>query len=190
MYKKPLVAVMLVMGSGCSTMSHTDKGLLTGGALGGIGGALIGSAVGRPGTGAALGAGLGAVAGGITGSSVDRAEARADRAEARAAAATAANQRPPLALHEIVSMAQNNVSDSIIINEIRQTGSTYRLTPDDIIWLKRQGVGNVVIEEMQRGYPAHVTRPVTYVRPVYVVEEPPPVRVGVGVGWYGGRRCW
>jgi hypothetical protein len=188
MTKKPLIALLMIVSSGCSTMSHTDKGVLTGGALGGIGGALVGSAVGRPGAGAAIGAGLGAVAGGVTGSAVDRAEARADRADARAAATAAANQRPPLALHEIVAMTRNGVSDTIIINEIRQSGSTYRLTPDDIIWLKQQGVGDAVVAEMQRR-PVYAA-PVTYVRPRYVViEEPPPVSVGFSYGW-GGCRRW
>jgi len=141
-------------------------------------------------SGAAIGAGLGAVAGGITGSSVDRAEARADRAEAQAAAATAANQRAPLALHEIVNMTRSGVSDTIIINEMRQTGSSYRLTPDDIIWLKREGISDTVVSEMQRR-PQRTYAPATYVRPVYVIEEPPPVRVGIYGGYgYGGCRRW
>jgi hypothetical protein len=85
-------------------------------------------------------------------------------------------------------MVQGQVSDAVIVGQIRSTGSSYNLSPSDIQWLKSNGVSDGVIIEMQQSR----QRPVVYgrQRPVYVVEEPvyvgPPPVVGVGFGY--GRR--
>ena len=139
-------------------------------------GALIGGHK-HAGAGALIGAGVGAVAGGLTGKAIDNAEAKA-----------AAARRPPLGLTDVVTMAQNHVSDSVIINEIRTTGSVFTMSSNDVIYLKQQGVSDVVVQEMQAtsGRPRRVyaAEPV-YARQVYVVEQPPPPPpvVGVGVGF-------
>ena len=60
--------------TGCDSMSHTDRGVLGGGAVGAGAGALIGSATGHTGAGAAIGAGVGALSGGLIGNEIDRSE--------------------------------------------------------------------------------------------------------------------
>jgi hypothetical protein len=181
----PLGLVVLVS-CGCDTMSNTDKGLLAGGGLGAGAGALLGSATGHAGAGALIGGAAGALIGGLAGNAEDHHEAH----QRAVAAAAAANARPPLTLTDVVQMTQQHVDDSLIINQIRTTGSVYNLTAEDITWLKQQGVGDPVVAEMQARRPGWGYEPVPgYVRPVYVVEDPPPVRVGVGFGYYGGR-CW
>jgi outer membrane lipoprotein SlyB len=177
MRKGLALGVVLLLGCGCDTMSNTDKGLLGGGALGAGAGALIGSLTGHAGAGALIGGAAGAVAGGVTGAAVDHEERR----EARAAAIAQAQQRPPLTVMDVVKMAQQHISDDIIINDIRQTGSVYNLTADDIIWLKGQGVSDVVVNEMLARRPGVVYVPA---RPVYVAEPAP---VAVGVGFWGPR---
>ena len=96
-------------------------------------------------------------------------------------------------------MAQQRVSDDVIISQIRTTGSVYQLSPTDIVWLKQNGVSDPVVQEMQatavrvRGYPGGPVYAVPAYTPVYVVEPPPPpVAVGVGFGYgYGPcRRRW
>lgn len=165
--------------TGCASLTPTENGVLGGGALGGVTGAVIGNAVGNTGAGAAIGAGVGALAGGLTGNSIEKAENKA----------VAQAQARQLGLTDIVQMANGQVSDAVIIGQIRSTGSSYTLSPTDIQWLKNNGVSDGVILEMQQS--AH-RRPVVYgrPRPVYVVEEPicygpPPV---VGVGFHYGRR--
>jgi hypothetical protein len=161
-------------------MNNTEKGMLGGGAIGGIGGALVGNAVGRPGAGAAIGAGLGAVTGGLIGNSKDKEELQ--QAQAMAA-------RGPLSLAEVIQMAQQHISDDIIIGQIRTTGSVYHLTPSDIVTLKQNGVSDVVVREMQLTATRPARRiysatPVYRYEPVYVVQPPPPpVSVGVGLGY-------
>jgi hypothetical protein len=200
------VALLPVLFGGCETMSHTDRGVLTGGALGTGLGAAVGSMTGHTGAGAALGGITGAVTGGAIGSGQDRMERRRDARLAQIEAeAAAARAQPALTLEEIRNMAHRGTGDQIIINQIRATRSVYHLTAEQITWLQEQGVSEGVIGEMQQTAlrspaPAAVVRqPVIYqpvvrpVRPVYVVEpyypyyRPPPV--GIGFTFTNGRGC-
>lgn len=63
-----IMAIVLASGIGCTNMSRTQQGVISGAALGALGGAGI-SAIsgGMAGWGALAGAGIGALAGGIVG---------------------------------------------------------------------------------------------------------------------------
>jgi hypothetical protein len=157
-------------------MSNTEAGAGTGGLIGAGTGALIGQASGHTGAGALIGAGVGALTGGLIGNAVDKSEEKA--------AIAAANAPHGLGITDVASMAQAHVSDDVIISQIRATDSAFKLSSNDIVWLKQSGVSDGVIQEMQATayrYPRRV-----YAEPVYVVEPPPPVSVGVGFGY--GRR--
>jgi hypothetical protein len=173
----------LVAGPGCSSMDNTEKGAGIGAAAGAGLGALAGSASGHAGRGALIGGGVGALAGGMIGHDADKQEKRALEAQ------VAAQQpvRGPLALPEVVALAQQRVSDGVIIQQIRTTGSCYNLRPDDIIYLKSNGVSDVVVEEMQatRGRPPVMMAPPPGA--VVVVPGPPPPPVGVSLGYRFGR---
>jgi hypothetical protein len=173
--------VSLLVAGGCESLNNTDRGILTGAGLGAVAGGLVGAAAGRPAAGAAIGAGLGGIAGGATGAAIDNSERRIQ-------AQMAAAQRPPLSLQEVVELTTSGASDAVIINQIRNSGSVYQLTAQDIIWLQNSGVREPVIREMQ----ATAYRPVRQVytavpvSPVYVVSPLPPP---VGVGFHFGRCC-
>jgi len=179
-----LVATMILvlLSSGCSSMSNTDQGVLGGGAIGAGTGALIGHATGHTGAGALIGAGVGAVTGGLIGNAEDKQEKKAQEA---VAAAQAAQARQQLALTDIAQMTQQHISDPVIINQIRATNSYYVLSAQDTIWLKQNGVSDAVITEMMataQRYP----RRVIAAEPMIIVDPPPPpVSVGVGVGFRG-----
>src|SRR5581483_6470126 len=143
--------------------------------------ALIGAATGHAGAGAAIGAAVGGVSGGLIGNEVEQSENRT-KAEIAAAQAQAAPVRGPLGLAEVAQMAQQGISDAVIIGQIRSTRSVYNLNPNDIAWLKSQNVSDAVVMEMQatasRVVPAGgrvYARPygpdVVYVQPYY---PPPP----------------
>src|SRR5262249_59140690 len=110
----------------------------------------------------------------------------ADNDEKAAKEAAAAPVRGPLSIEEIITMAKAGVSDQLIINQIRTTGSRYNLSGDMIISLQQNNVSQPVIAEMQ----ATASRPVrerVYVRePVYVAPPPyyyyPPPPPGLAVG--------
>jgi hypothetical protein len=168
----------LTASGGCETAAGT------GAAAGGVLGTGVGLLAGRGCPGAGLVGGLiGTGAGALGGAAVD--VAREKKAQ-RAAAAEVAARAP--SLQDIVTMTQNAVPPSQIIDQIRTSGVVYRLTSDQVIWLNQQGVNSTVISEMQAtayrtpGRVVYTARPV--VQPVYVVEpSPPPVAVGVGVGF-------
>jgi hypothetical protein len=168
-----LLLFPVALSNGCSSMNNTEAGALGGGVAGGVVGTLIGAATGHPGAGAAIGAASGAAIGGLSGAAEDHREKRAVQ---NVQAAVARGQAE---LTEIAKMALNNVPDAVIIDHVRQSGAIFALTSEQIIWLQQNRVSPLVIQEMQatnygyRGY---------YVpQPAVVVEQPPPVGVGVGV---------
>src|SRR5438270_4871329 len=116
---------------GCSNLNHTENGALAGGGIGAATGALIGHATGHTAGGALIGAGVGAVSGGLIGNAIDK-------SEQKTAAMVAANPpRGPLGITDVAQLAQAHVSDDVIISQIRATGSVYRLSSTDTIWLKQ-----------------------------------------------------
>lgn len=81
MKKRTLVGVLaltLALGSvGCTNLSKTQQGALSGTAIGAVAGAGIAAiAGGYAGWGALAGAGLGALAGGLVGNEMDKKESR------------------------------------------------------------------------------------------------------------------
>lgn len=179
MNRKHLVALLLLAGAGCSCMNNTEKGALTGGAVGTGLGAIAGH--GHPGAmivGGLLGTGVGA----IVGNSEDREENRQKRFAQAQAVAAADQARSQMSVAEVIQMAQRQTPDNIIINQINTTRSYFSLTTNDIIDLQQQGVSQGVITYMQsRRYPGPVVvQPAVYVP--YGPPPPPPVAVGFGVG--------
>jgi hypothetical protein len=164
--------------TGCAT--QTETGALAGAGLGGLGGALIGSAVHAPVAGAAIGAAAGAVTGAAVGNAEDRKEAHN--------AAVAAAQARALGLTDVAQMAQQGVPDNLIINQIRTSPTVFHLSATDITWLRENRVSDVVIGEMQNTVLRTPRRVYMEGPPVVVVEEPPPVAVGVGFGYTRYRR--
>ena len=97
---------------GCSEPLTTREkgagiGTLAGASLGGV----IGSATGHTGAGAAIGAGVGALSGGLIGNEIDQSERKT---QAQLASASVPVQGP-LSLPEVAQMAQQGISDSVII---------------------------------------------------------------------------
>lgn len=177
-----IASLLVCLATGCSSMSNTDKGAIGGGLIGAGTGAAIGHALGNTGAGAVIGTGVGMIGGALTGNAIDKAEHKAEVAQAQADAAVAARQ---VGMTDVVSMAQQHISDPVIIQQIRSSGSVFHLSANDIGYLKANGVSDRVVMEMQATATRPVVRPV-YGRPVYVYEPPPPpppVRVGFGVGY-------
>jgi hypothetical protein len=172
-------------------MTHTDKGVLGGGAIGGATGALIGSTTGKTGAGAVIGAALGGLTGGLIGNEMDTSEAKTNAQIAQASATAPA--RGPVGLPEIAQMTHSGLSDSVIIGQIRATRSVYVLTPQDLEWLKSQNVSDAVVLEMQATATRVAPAPRVYARPYYgpdVVYVDPyyPPPVGVGFSYTRFRR--
>lgn len=186
----PCFLPLALLPTGCASMNNTEKGVVGGGLIGAGTGALIGNAVGNTGAGALIGTGVGALSGALVGNSIDQSERKT---EAQIAAVAAQQQaRGPLGVTDVVQLAQSHVSDDVIITQIRSTGSIFHLSANDTIWLKQNGVSDVVVQEMLASASRTPRRVYTaapvYAQPVYVYEPPPPV-VGVGFGYTRYGRC-
>jgi hypothetical protein len=167
---------------GCSNMSNTAAGTGIGAALGTGAGLALGAATGNPKTGAVAGGLIGAGIGGIAGSDADERDrerkAEVQLAQAEAAAANAPPPPGPLGMIDIVTLSKQQVSDEVIINQIRTTGSTYTLSPADLSYLKECGVSERVTLAMQSARPQPVAAavPATIRRgPQTVIVQEPPV---------------
>jgi len=173
----------LLLACGCSSMNHTETGALAGGAVGAGVGALAGAACHNPGAGAAIGAGAGAVTGGLIGHSMDKSEEKVK--DQAVAAIQAQQQQQQLGINDAARMAQQHVSDEVIIQQIRTGGVVYHLTAPDIEFLKSNGVSYAVILEMQATASRSCASDAPPVEPVYVVRPArPPVAVGFRFGYW------
>ena len=196
-----VIGACVLASGGCAT--KTGTGALVGGGAGAGVGAAIGSMTGNTGAGAAIGSAVGALTGGAIGNAAD-AEDR-ERREIRQATAVAQAQQSRMGLTDVVSMVQHGHSETVIINQIRSSGSTFQLSAADLDYLKSANVPDRVVIEMQNARaagPVIVNPPrgvvyadpspvVVYERrppPVVFVGPPPPPRPVVFVG--GGYRRW
>ena len=177
------VVVAATAGSGCSTMNNTEKGAVGGGVFGTAAGTAIGSCHGP--TAAPVrrsAAWLAPRPVALVGNDIDKDEAkkRVNHAGAQQlAAAQAASRR--LTTGDIIELTKAGQSEQVIINQIRSTGSSFRLSAADLNLLKANGVSDRVIAEMQ--WPGS-TRGVVVQQPTPVVYDSSGVIVRFGTGGY------
>jgi outer membrane lipoprotein SlyB len=137
---------------GCTTPEgepdRTATGALTGAGLGAVTGAIIGNQnKHQTGEGALIGGAVGALAGGLIGHQMDR-EARGRIAQQSPATLQRIEQGQPLGLADIKALSRAGISDEVIISQIRNSRTAYRLTTAEIIDLKESGVSQKVIDFM------------------------------------------
>lgn len=158
--------------------NDTASGTFLGGAMGAITGAIIGGRH-HAGQDALIGAGVGAVTGNLLGRSKDRTD------EQRAAAGQAAvNQMNAQAAatavtdNDLVQMTRAGVSEDVIISTMRSRGTRMDLSPQSLIALRQQGVGDRVILAAQQvgAAPGYYAGAPAY-GPTVVSEVPPPPSV-------------
>lgn len=137
--------------TGCYTpdgrYDRTAGGALAGGAIGAGTGAIIGNATHRGGEGALIGGAIGALSGAIIGGSIDDAE-RQHLHEEHFQAPPRTERGEALTLVDIKALTAADVSDEVIISQIRSSRTVYRLSANDIIDLHDAGVSNKVIDFM------------------------------------------
>ncbi|MFM2082789.1 MAG: hypothetical protein RL380_1480 [Verrucomicrobiota bacterium] len=194
----PVTAVVL---AGCvspydGSPNRTGTGALTGGAIGAAGGALIGSTRGHAGEGALIGAAVGLLTGGLVGHAMDQEE----QGRLRVAAPQTyerVEQGQPLSAADVKALAQARIGDEVIISQIKNSRTVFRLSSADIIDLHNAGVSEKVIDYMINT-PATVGNLTASASKVVYVRETPPaprgetvvVSPGPGYVWCGGEWVW
>ncbi len=158
-----LLATVALLPTGCASMNNTERGALTGGALGSVAGTLLGAATGNPKTGAVVGGLGGALVGGAMGAESDREEFK--QGELRQVAEVQAyDEAQPYRIAEVIDLVNAGTPENQIINHIKQKRMTFNLNADDLKHLNEQRVPSRVVELMQTSG---------------VAQAPPPTRVRV-----------
>jgi len=169
-----LVATLMALLSGCRSNTNATNGALAGSALGGLAGAVIGNQSGHTAGGAVIGAAAGALTGWLLGEAEDAREER-DAAISHANYVEYRNDKWDRAIstNDVLEMAHSGVGDEVIIKSIRPRGSRFDATPQNIVYLKQQGVSDRVIQALQS---QTVAPPPAYYEPaprVVVVHDGP-----------------
>jgi hypothetical protein len=129
------------------TTDYTASGGLAGGAIGAGTGAIIGSQSGHAGEGALIGGAIGALTGALVGHGMQQSQREVVAAQSPQTLQRV-DQGQPLGLPDIKALAQAGVSDEVIVSQIRNSRTVYRLTTAEIIDLKNSGVSEKVIDFM------------------------------------------
>jgi outer membrane lipoprotein SlyB len=192
-------ATLAVVMTGCQnpdgTQNNTGSGMLVGGGAGAVTGAAIGGSA-HGGQDALIGAAIGAVAGGLIGNSMDREQQARLRAQAPQTYVKV-DQGQPLSLADVMALAKAGISEDVIINQIKNSRTVYRLSATDIIGLRDAGVSDKVVNYMINT-PSTVWNSGVAPAGTVVVQQPPPpppvetvvVAPGPGHVWIGGEWVW
>lgn len=145
-----LCFALLVLASGCQgAKSRAGEGAVIGGVLGAAAGGIIGHQSHHGGEGAAIGAAAGALTGAIVGSQIEK-PGQATPQETTQGANTAPAANPnQMSIQQIADLARQGASEDAIVEKIRLTNSKFRLSGEDINYLKQYGVSQKVIDVMQ-----------------------------------------
>ena len=187
-----------VLLTGCQYPNGEPNNTASGALIGGAMGAIAGAAIGGPhhgGEGALIGAAAGAITGSAIGNSMDQEQAAELRAQAPQTYVRV-QQEQPLTLSDIKALAAANVSDQVIISQIRNSHTVFHLSTSDIIDLHNAGVSENVINFMINT-PNTVGASSSVEATTVITEAPPPPPVevvtlapGPGYIWIGGDWVW
>jgi len=145
-----LCAGMILLGAGCATnKTRVAEGSVIGGVLGAAAGAGIGSLSGNAGAGAGIGAAVGAISGGLIGSQMEKPGQGNQTTTAQGANTTAASNPNQMSIQQIAELSKQGVHEDVIIDKIRLSNSKFRLSAEDLSYLRQQGVSQKVLDVMQ-----------------------------------------
>ena len=191
-------AASAVLLTGCQYPNGEPNNTASGALIGGAMGAIAGAAIGGPrngGAGALIGAAAGAITGGVIGNSMDQEQEAELRAQAPQTYVRV-QQGQPLSVSDIKALAAANVSDDVIISQIRNSHTVFHLSTSDIIDLHNAGVSENVINFMINT-PSLAGDDSAVTTTTVVTEAPPPPPVervvlapGPGYVWIGGDWVW
>jgi outer membrane lipoprotein SlyB len=141
--KKTALTVLTVAVLISSCENKTETGALVGAGTGALAGGLIGGNI----TGVVVGGAIGAAAGGLIGYALDEQD-RKIMEQRSPQTLKRIDRGEQLTLDDIKNMTKNGLNDDTIINQIKATNSSFRLTTSQIIDLKNSGVSQRVIDYM------------------------------------------
>jgi uncharacterized protein YcfJ len=135
-----------LLASACqNTQTRATEGAVVGGVLGAAAGGIIGHQSHHGAEGAGIGAAVGVISGAIIGIQIQKQPAQTGQA-APATQTASSNQ---MTIQQVVDLTKQGAHEAVIIDKIHLSNSKFTLTPEDIAYLKQQGVSQKVIDAMQ-----------------------------------------
>jgi hypothetical protein len=143
-----------------------------------------------------IGAAIGAITGGLIGHSMDQEQQERLREQAPQTYVRV-DQGQPLGMTDVKALAKAGVSDDVIISQIKNSHTIFRLSAADIIDLHGAGVSDAVVNFMINTQSSVDAAPAT--TSTMVVETAPPpapvetvtvVAPGPGYMWVDGEWVW
>jgi hypothetical protein len=141
-----LVAIQLSV-AGCMSPRGTPDYTATGALAGGAAGVIIGSMSHNPRAGVVVGGAVGTVVGSIIGHSLDEAQEARLRAQ-EPQTLRRLEQGAPLTVEDIKALVMADISDELILSQIKNSQTVFQLSADQVIDLKNCGVSDAVIKFM------------------------------------------
>ncbi len=142
--------LIALSGLGCQSSNYAERGTAIGALTGALTGAAIGKNNGNTGAGAVIGSAVGALAGTAIGEGIDADIARNNAIIQERLGRQLAGA---VAVDDVITMTQANLSDGVIITHIRANGVANPPRPEDLITLSNAGVSDTVIKAMQTAPP-------------------------------------
>lgn len=139
-----VLSIIFLSLAGCAeNKTRIGEGTAIGGILGAAAGGIIGHQTGDDGAGVLIGGAIGAAGGAAVGAQIPKEQPQARYSQP----VVPINQ---VTMQQIVDWSAQGLPGDEIISRIRTTHSSYALTPEDISYLRRNGVSQRVIEAMQQ----------------------------------------
>lgn len=124
---------------GCETMDDDTKtGALGGALVGSVAGGVIGHQSGHGVPGALIGGAVGAIGGGLIGHEIHKNKTKEQ----------IMSSKEKLGISDVIVLSKAGLTDDAIIAKIKETGSVYKLSVEEIQALQKDGVSNAVINYM------------------------------------------
>lgn len=143
-----IVSVLILASClGCAeNKTRVAEGAVAGGALGALAGGLL-----KGGAGAGVGAAIGATGGALIGAQIDKKPAQDAAATTQATPVVQDANATQMSILQIIELSKQGTPENIIIDKIKKSNSKFSLTQEDVDYLKKQGVGQKVIDVMKGG---------------------------------------
>jgi hypothetical protein len=87
----------------------------------------------------------------------------------------------PYGVEDVLKLSRANISDEIIVNYIQNSGTIYTLAPQDIVYLRNQGVSDRVVNTMVGQRKLVESAVQTQQQPVPIAAPNPPVFADSGL---------
>ncbi len=145
-----MIAVLsfAAVNAGCqNAKSRAAEGAVIGGVLGAAAGGIIGHQSHSGGAGAGIGAAVGALSGAVIGAQIEKKPA--GESAPSQPVTVASTSEAQMSVLQVIELSKSGATENIIIDKIKKSNSKFNLTPEDVDYLKKEGVSQNIINAMQ-----------------------------------------